>query len=106
LRPLEPTVSARFGFLTAAPLFISYKLLFTDCEAIPRGGPEQVGERLGRQWITISSPGSPITVSDGSTFTLQELEGINGTICETLAPGATLASAGPSGGVEIASVLS
>jgi hypothetical protein len=60
--------------------------------------------RLVNGWalngITTFQSGTPITVFDGSTFTLQDLEGINGTNFATLAPGATLASAIPSGGVE------
>jgi hypothetical protein len=50
--------------------------------------------------VSTFQSGTPITVFDGSTFTLQDLEGINGTNFATLAPGATLASAIPSGGVE------
>jgi hypothetical protein len=60
--------------------------------------------RLVNGWavngVTTFQSGTPITVFDGSTFTLQDLEGINGTNFATLAPGATLASAIPSGGVE------
>lgn len=50
--------------------------------------------------VSTFQSGTPITVFDGSTFTLQDLEGINGTNFATLAPGATLASAIPSGSVE------
>jgi hypothetical protein len=60
--------------------------------------------RLVNGWavngVSTFQSGTPITVFDGSTFTLQDLEGINGTNFATLAPGATLASAIPSGGVE------
>lgn len=60
--------------------------------------------RLVNGWavngVSTFQSGTPITVFDGSTFTLQDLEGINGTNFATLAPGATLASAIPAGGVE------
>jgi hypothetical protein len=60
--------------------------------------------RLVNGWavngVSTFQSGTPITVFDGSTFTLQDLEGINGTNFATLAPGATLASAIPGGGVE------
>lgn len=60
--------------------------------------------RLVNGWavngVSTFQSGTPITVFDGSTFTLQDLEGINGTNFATLAPGATLASAIPAGSVE------
>src|SRR6267143_869050 len=63
-------------------------------------GPSRLVNGWAVNGVTIFQSGSPITVFDGSTFTLQDLEGINGTNFATLAPGATLASAVPSGGVE------
>ena len=59
--------------------------------------------RLVNGWtvngVSTFQSGTPITVFDGSTFTLQDLEGINGTNFATLAPGATLASAVTSGSI-------
>jgi len=49
--------------------------------------------------VSTFQSGTPITVFDGSTFTLQDLDGINGTNFATLAPGATLASAVTSGNI-------
>jgi hypothetical protein len=63
-------------------------------------GPSRLVNGWAVNGVTIFQSGSPITVFDGSTFTLQDLEGINGGNFATLAPGATLASAVPSGGVE------
>jgi hypothetical protein len=63
-------------------------------------GPTRLVNGWAVNGVTTFQSGSPITVSDGSIFTLQDLEGINGTNFATLAPGATLASAIPSGGVE------
>ncbi len=60
--------------------------------------------RLVNGWtvngVSTFQSGTPITVFDGSTFTLQDLDGINGTNFATLAPGATLASAVTSGNIE------
>lgn len=60
--------------------------------------------RLVNGWavngVSTFQSGTPITVFDGSTFTLQDLDGINGTNFATLAPGATLASAATSGSVQ------
>jgi hypothetical protein len=59
--------------------------------------------RLVNGWavngVSTFQSGTPITVFDGSTFTLQDLDGINGTNFATLAPGATLASAVTSGSI-------
>jgi len=59
--------------------------------------------RLVNGWtvngVSTFQSGTPITVFDGSTFTLQDLDGINGTNFATLAPGATLASAVTSGNI-------
>jgi carboxypeptidase family protein len=59
--------------------------------------------RLVNGWavngVSTFQSGTPITVFDGSTFTLQDLDGINGTNFATLAPGATLASAITSGSI-------
>src|SRR5262249_15173577 len=64
------------------------------------GGPSRfVGGGAVNGGSTFQS-GTPITVFDGSTFTLQNPEGINGTNFATPAPGATLASAIPPGGGE------
>ncbi|MEI4878544.1 hypothetical protein, partial [Klebsiella pneumoniae] len=53
--------------------------------------------RLVNGWaingVSTFQSGTPITVFDGSTFTLQDLDQINGFNFATLAPGATLASA-------------
>jgi Carboxypeptidase regulatory-like domain len=60
--------------------------------------------RLVNGWavngVSTFQSGTPITLFDSSARTLQDLEGINGTNFATLAPGATLASAIPTGGVE------
>jgi hypothetical protein len=63
-------------------------------------GPRRLVNGWALNGVTTFQAGTPITVFDGSTFTLQDLDGINGTNFATLAPGATLASAIPSGGVE------
>src|SRR5258707_1829454 len=63
-------------------------------------GPSRLVNGWAVNGVSTFQSGTPITVFDGSTFTLQDLDGINGTNFATLAPGATLASAIPSGGVE------
>ncbi len=63
-------------------------------------GPTRLVSGWAVNGVSTFQSGTPITVFDGSTFTLQDLDGINGTNFATLAPGATLASAIPSGGVE------
>jgi hypothetical protein len=50
--------------------------------------------------VTTFQSGTPINVFDGSNFTLEDTDGINGTNFATLAPGATLASALTSGSTQ------
>ena len=50
--------------------------------------------------VTTFQSGTPINVFDGSNFTLEDTDGINGTNFATLAPGATRASALTSGSTQ------
>jgi hypothetical protein len=79
---------------------VSYNYDLPIARLLRGHGPGRFVNGWAVNGVSTFQSGTPITVFDGSTFTLQDLEGINGTNFATLAPGATLASAIPSGGVE------
>ncbi len=79
---------------------VSYNYDLPVAKLLRGHGPGRFVNGWAVNGVSTFQSGTPITVFDGSTFTLQDLEGINGTNFATLAPGATLASAVPSGGVE------
>src|SRR6267154_3733151 len=79
---------------------VSYNYDLPIARLLHGHGPSRLVNGWAVNGVSTFQSGSPITVFDGSTFTLQDLDGINGTNFATLAPGATLASAVPSGGVE------
>src|SRR6267143_797024 len=79
---------------------ISYNYDLPIARLLRGHGPNRLVNGWAVNGVSTFQSGTPITVFDGSTFTLQDLDGINGTNFATLAPGATLASAVPSGGVE------
>ncbi len=79
---------------------VSYNYDLPVARLLHGHGPSRLVNGWAVNGVSTFQSGTPITVFDGSTFTLQDLDGINGTNFPTLAPGATLASAIPSGGVE------
>jgi Carboxypeptidase regulatory-like domain len=79
---------------------VSYNYDLPVAKLLRGHGPARFVNGWAVNGVSTFQSGTPITVFDGSTFTLQDLEGINGTNFATLAPGATLASAVSSGGVE------
>ena len=79
---------------------VSYNYDLPVAKLLRGHGPSRFVNGWAVNGVSTFQSGTPITVSDGSTFTLQDLEGINGTNFATLAPGATFASAIPAGGVE------
>jgi Carboxypeptidase regulatory-like domain len=79
---------------------VSYNYDLPVARLLRGHGPSRLVNGWAVNGVSTFQSGTPITVFDGSTFTLQDLDGINGTNFATLAPGATLASAIPSGGVE------
>ncbi len=79
---------------------VSYNYDLPIARLLHGHGPSRLVNGWAVNGVSTFQSGSPITVFDGSTVTLQDLDGINGTNFATLAPGATLASAVPSGGME------
>ena len=79
---------------------VSYNYDLPVAKLLGGRGPSRLVNGWGVNGVTTVQSGTPITLFDSSALTLQDLEGVNGTNFATLAPGATLASAIPSGGVE------
>src|SRR5207253_4006609 len=97
----DPEPMQEFSSLDAAdPLVVTHLDALPVAQPLRGHGPGRFVNGWAVNGVSTFQSGTPITVFDGSTFTLQDLEGINGTNFATLAPGATLASAVPSGGVE------
>src|SRR5258707_1133634 len=79
---------------------VSYNYDLPVARLLHGHGPSRLVNGWAVNGVSTFQSGTPITVFDGSTFTLQDLDGINGTNFPTLSPGTTLASAIPSCAVE------
>ncbi|HEX8880541.1 MAG TPA: carboxypeptidase-like regulatory domain-containing protein [Candidatus Acidoferrum sp.] len=79
---------------------VSYNYDLPVARSLRGRGPTRLVNGWAVNGVSTFQSGTPVTLFDSSALTLQDLEGVNGTNFATLAPGATLASAIPSGGVE------
>src|SRR5260370_6068538 len=76
---------------------VSYNYDLPVAKLLRGHGSTRVVKRWTFNGVSTFQSGTPITVFDGSTFTLQDLDGINRAQFATLAAGATPASALTSG---------